>query len=252
MVVSKSIPLVALIALLALPAHAQQAVSRLRGRVVTDRGEMVKDAEVRAEAFFGAAAGTFAGQRTFSTRTNAKGEWNILGITSGIWLFEVLAPGYAPEIAALPIRLLTASSPNAGGQMLLFELVLKPETMRSDEQGQILAAGLDAALAGKGDAVRTQFGTLPDEADAGFLARPGAFPCWPGRWTWQTDSSAALSSAIPVVLSGGTRPRVGLPAAARFRQRLARLRRRAQPHARQGRAAFLSAAIGDLATIKIR
>src|SRR4029077_18646841 len=61
-------------------ASAQQPVGRLKGRVVTDRGERIQDADVRAEAVFGVAAGTFAGQRTFSTKTNAKGEWSILGI----------------------------------------------------------------------------------------------------------------------------------------------------------------------------
>src|SRR5262245_28812284 len=83
-----------------LTVSAQQPVSRLKGRVVDEKGERVKDAEVRAEAFFGSAAGTFAGQRTFSTKTNAKGEWNILGIAPGIWLFEIIAPGYVPESVA--------------------------------------------------------------------------------------------------------------------------------------------------------
>lgn len=252
MVVSKSIPLVALIALLALPAHAQQAVSRLRGRVVTDRGEMVKDAEVRAEAFFGAAAGTFAGQRTFSTRTNAKGEWNILGITSGIWLFEVLAPGYAPEIAALPIRLLTASSPNAGGQMLLFELVLKPETMRSDEQGQILAAGLDAALAGKGDAVRTQFGTLPDEADAGFLAAAGRVSVL----ARQMDLANGLFRRAIERDPSSYRAALGISSVFLLNRDFDNASRafdaaRNRTHDKDEQK-FITAAIGDLATIKIR
>src|SRR2546430_8585809 len=94
---------------------AQQPVSRLKGRVVNDRGERIQDAEVRAEAFYGVAAGSFAGQRTFTTRTNAKGEWSILGISPGVWQFEVHAAGYLPETVVLPNRLLTASSPNAAG-----------------------------------------------------------------------------------------------------------------------------------------
>jgi hypothetical protein len=252
MVVSKSIPLIASILLLAMPVRAQQAVSRLRGRVVTERGETVKDAEVRAEAFFGAAAGTFAGQRTFSTRTNAKGEWNILGITSGIWLFEVVAPGFAPEIAALPIRLLTASSPNAGGQMLLFELVLKPESLRSDEQGQILTDGLDAALAGKGDVVRTRFAALPDEADAGFLAAAGRV-CVLAR---QMDLANGLFRRAIERDPSSYRAALGISSVFLLNRDFDNASRafdaaRNRTHDKDEQK-FITAAIGDLATIKIR
>jgi uncharacterized GH25 family protein len=71
-------------------APAQQPISRLQGRVLTERGEPVPHAEVRVEAFHGYAAGTFAGQRTFSTITDAKGDWKIRGLKSGFWLVEVL------------------------------------------------------------------------------------------------------------------------------------------------------------------
>jgi hypothetical protein len=252
MTASKSIVLLALSLLLSSPASAQQAVSRLKGRVVTDRGERVKDAEVRAEAFFGAAAGTFAGQRTFSTRTNDKGEWNILGITSGIWLFEVLAPGYAPEIAALPIRLLTASSPNAGGQMLLFELVLKPESLKADEQGQILAEGLEAALANKGDAVRTRFGTLPDEADADFLAAAGRVSVI----ARQMDLANTLFRRAVERDPSSYRAALGISSVFLLNRDFDNASRafdaaRNRTHDKDEQK-FITAAIGDLATIKIR
>ncbi len=249
---SKSITLVLLSLLLAYPAHAQPGISRLRGRVVTDRGEPLKDAEVRAEAFFGAAAGTFAGQRTFSTRTNAKGEWNILGITSGIWLFEVLTPGYAPEIAALPIRLLTASNPNAGGQVLLFELVLKPEQLRSDERGQILAQGLEAALAGKGDAVRTQFGTVPVEADADFLAAAARVSVV----ARQMDLAGGLFRRAIETDPSSYRAALGIASVFLLNRDFDNASRafdaaRNRTHEKDEQK-FISAAIGDLATIRVR
>ena len=107
---------VALLSLPALPAPpalpallAQQPVSRLKGRIADDGGARLKDAQVRAEAYFGSAAGTFAGQRTFRTTTNGRGEWSIMGIAPGIWMFDASAPGYVPEVVALPIRLLIAS-----------------------------------------------------------------------------------------------------------------------------------------------
>src|SRR4051794_8220626 len=90
---------------LAAALTAQQPVSRLKGRVLDEHGKPLKDAEMRAEAFFGSPAGTFAGQRTFTTKSNDKGEWNILGIAPGIWLFEPVAAGHLPESVAVPLRL---------------------------------------------------------------------------------------------------------------------------------------------------
>jgi len=86
-----------------LPVHGQHAVIRMKGRVLTERGEPIPDAELRSEAFYGYAAGTFAGQRTFNVRSNARGEWSFVGLQPGIWLFEVLAPRYLPETVVLPI-----------------------------------------------------------------------------------------------------------------------------------------------------
>ena len=48
---------------IAVPAEAQHAAFRVKGRVVTERGEPVDKADVRLEAFYGYAAGAFAGPR---------------------------------------------------------------------------------------------------------------------------------------------------------------------------------------------
>ena len=45
--------------LIALPAAAQHAAFRVKGRVTTERGEAIPNADVRLEAFFGYAAGTW-------------------------------------------------------------------------------------------------------------------------------------------------------------------------------------------------
>ena len=167
--------LIALLSLPPLPAlHAQPPVSRLKGRVVTERGERLADAEVRAEAFFGAAAGTFAGQRTFRTKTNAKGEWNILGILPGVWMFDASAPGYMPQAVVLPIRMLTPSGPNAGGQVLIWDLVLKP-TPRPDNDPytSILNGAAAAARAGREDDAVAALRKVPEDADAESLASAG-------------------------------------------------------------------------------
>ena len=57
---------------------AGQPLDRLTGKVLTDTGAPMTDADVRVEAMFGFAGGDFLGQRTFAARTNAKGEWALL------------------------------------------------------------------------------------------------------------------------------------------------------------------------------
>jgi len=154
-------------------ATAQQPVSRLKGRITTETGAPIANAEVRAEALYGSAAGTFAGQRTFSERTNAKGEWTIMGIAPGIWEFDIVAPGALPEAVALPIRLLTASGPNAGGQLLPWQLVMKPLPPPAGAPGATLMAVLEAARDGRGSEVRTLLSRVAEDADADYLSGAG-------------------------------------------------------------------------------
>jgi len=235
-----------------LTGSAQQPVSRLKGRVVDERGGRVKDAEVRAEAFFGSAAGAFAGQRTFTATTNAKGEWNILGIAPGIWLFEVIAPGYLPESVALPVRLLTASSPNAGGQLLTWELVLKPMGAPAENFWQPVVDAAQSARSGKGEDAKMLLGRVPDEANADYLAAAGRVALlaretgmartYFTRALERDPSSyrAALGVATVVLLQRD------FDLASRAFD-AARSRTRDKDEQR-----FLSYAIGDLATIKVR
>ena len=118
----------------AAPATAQHAAFRVKGRVVTERGEPIEKADVRLEAFYGYAAGTFAGERKFSGQTNRKGEWSVGGLQPGIWLFEVIAPGCLPETVVLPIRILTTVSMGTSGMALTWDLILKPVPAPDDVQ----------------------------------------------------------------------------------------------------------------------
>jgi len=155
------------------PAWAQHAAFRIKGRVVTERGEPIADAEVRLEAFFGYGAGTFAGQRTFSARTNAKGEWNVGALQPGVWLFDATAPGYLPETVALPIRILTIVSMGTSGQGLTWDLILKPIRETDDESGHFLTEVAGFARAGKGEDVRLALERLPWDPSSDYLASAG-------------------------------------------------------------------------------
>lgn len=147
---------------------------RLLGRVVTDRGEPVTNADVHVEAFFGKAAGAVSGQRTYTATTDKKGAWNVMGVRPGIWLFEVTAPGYMPESVALPIQILASSSSGQSGLALTWQLVLKPVPMPQNERGKMLLDAMDAAHGDDADTrVRAMLERLPDDADSDYLAGAG-------------------------------------------------------------------------------
>jgi tetratricopeptide (TPR) repeat protein len=159
---------------LAAASASAQPVSRLRGHVTTEQGDPIANAEVRVEAFYGYAAGAFAGQRTFKATTDKKGDWNVLGVKSGVWAFEVIAPGYIPESVVLPIQMLTTVSSVQSGMAFNWSLVLKPIPLPPSDRGQVLLNALEAAREGAPpEKARSMLERVPDDADADYLAAAG-------------------------------------------------------------------------------
>src|SRR4029077_1006463 len=151
----------------------QHAAFRAKGRVVTEQGTPIEKAEVRLEAFYGYAAGTFAGVRKFSDQTNKKGEWSVGAMQPGVWLFEVIAPGYIPETVVLPIRILTTASMGTSGMSLTWDLILKPVPAPDDVKGELLKQAAVAARNREVDAVREALRLIPEDPSADFLAVAG-------------------------------------------------------------------------------
>ena len=242
---------VALIALAPIPGGAQQPISRLKGRVLNDRGERIKDAEIRAEAIFGSGAGTFAGQREFSARTNARGEWNILGIAPGVWLFDAVAANYLPETVALPIRLLTASSPNAGGQLIVWELILKPMPVPAENRhGQVLTEAAAAARGGRGEEAASKLSQVPSDADAEYLAAAGRV----ALLARQFDAARSFFTRALEIDPSSYRAALGVASMFLLRRDFDSASRafdaaRNRTHDKDEQR-FIAAAIGDLATIR--
>ena len=163
----------ALLLVTALPAAAQHAAFRIKGRVVSERGELLADADVRLEAFYGYAGGTFAGPRKLSAKTNAKGEWNVGALQPGVWLFEVKAPNYLPETVVLPIRILTTVSVGTSGMTLIWDLILKPALAPDMAEGELLTQAPAAAHDGKSEPVRTALQRLPEDPDGDYPSAAG-------------------------------------------------------------------------------
>ncbi len=98
--------------LLAADVAARQgpAAMRLRGRVQAEAGAPIQGAVIRTDATAGIGGGQFVGQRQFTTKTDKKGQWSLLGITRGLWIFEVTADGYLPHVVAIPVEMMKSSN----------------------------------------------------------------------------------------------------------------------------------------------
>ena len=242
----------AALAAFAAPAAAQHAAFRVKGRVVTEDGKPIDKADVLLEAFYGYAAGTFSGPRRLSAQTNGKGEWSVGAMQPGIWQFAVIAPGYVPETVVLPIRLLTTVSMGTSGMALTWDLVLKPVRASDDVKGQLLTQASAAARDGNTDAVRAALQTVPENPDADYF-------CGAGRIAMVArDPSLAKTLFTKALETDPSSYRAALGIASVFV--LARdfdSASRAFDAARsrthdKDEQKFIAAAIGDLATIKVR
>jgi hypothetical protein len=160
-------------ALLITAALAAQPLDRLSGKVLGERGEPIADAEVRVDAIFGFAGGDFLGQRTFTARTGAKGEWALLAFKSGIWVFDVVVPGQLPDAIALPFNLVVPAGQGMAGVVPVWHPVLRPSPPPAGDLGQLLVDAAAAARAGRRDQAAPLLARLADSNDPTVLVAAG-------------------------------------------------------------------------------
>jgi len=93
-----------------------QTVYRLKG--TARAGDAVAAVSVSADALAGFRGEQFTGQPSFTVQSNEKGEWNLLGLTAGVWLLTASAPGALPSVIVLPIKFSQRQMQSAqGGQL---------------------------------------------------------------------------------------------------------------------------------------
>jgi hypothetical protein len=160
-------------ALPALPALTAQPLDRLSGKIVSEGGEPIKDADVHIEAMFGFAGGDFLGQRTLATRSDAKGNWALLGFKAGIWVFDAAAPGQLPDAVALPFHLVSPQSTSVAAAGTAWHPILRPIARPAGEIGQILADAADAARANRPERVVPLLSRISDSNDVNVLNAAG-------------------------------------------------------------------------------
>lgn len=98
----RSLCSVALVAAVAASAGAQ--TGRVAGTVKDENGQPIKGATVIAE-------NPQASPSSFTTTTDDRGRWSIIGLRPGIWTFTAQAPGYAPSQGKARVQTLTSNPP---------------------------------------------------------------------------------------------------------------------------------------------
>jgi hypothetical protein len=113
------------------------------------------------------------GQRTFSVRSGAKGEWTLLGFKAGAWMFAIAPPGYLPDVIVLPINVLVPAGSSIAGIAPSWQPLLKASPAPGGDAGDWLNKGIAEALAGDAPRVSEAMSLVPDTADAAAIAAAG-------------------------------------------------------------------------------
>jgi hypothetical protein len=149
-----------------------QPPNRLKGKVLTDTGAPL-EADVRIEAVSGPRGEGYVGQRTFSVRSRANGDWTLIGLKPGAWRFAVAPPGYSPDAIVLPLNVLVPAGSSIAGVNPSWQPVLKLTALPDGEAGEWLKQGITAALAGAAPRVLDAMSRVPVGVDAPTLAAAG-------------------------------------------------------------------------------
>lgn len=123
---------------------------RIRGQVVAEGGGPVAGATIRTDATRGVMAQQFTGQREFTTRTGKNGDWSLLGVTRGLWIFEVSAPDYLPHVVVVPISMMLKPDllPWETSFALQPVATIAPPDAPSNAPGRLVAEAADQIVTG--------------------------------------------------------------------------------------------------------
>jgi hypothetical protein len=128
---------------LADPIASSQTAYRLKGSVRTEAGKPVPGATIKALAVHGFRGDQFVGQKDFSASGDDKGEWNMLGLTAGVWRFTISAPGMLPSVVVIPIKFSNRQMQSAQSGQLSWSL---PTWLVPIEEHPTLAPAVPLAL----------------------------------------------------------------------------------------------------------
>ena len=84
---------------------------RLRGEVLIEGGGPLAGARIRTDALRGPNGTQVVAQKVFTARTGKNGDWSLLGVTRGLWIFEIAAPEHLPHVVVVPISFMNPPEP---------------------------------------------------------------------------------------------------------------------------------------------
>ena len=228
--------MIAALAVLAMiDAVAAQPLSRMKGRVGGEGGEAVQ-ADVRIEAVSGPRGDGYVGQRTYTVRSNDKGEWTLIGFKAGAWLFGVAPPDQLLDVVVLPINVLVPAGSGMAGITPAWRPVLKPAPIPPGPAGDWLKQSLAAALEGDASRVSQTLSVVPADADGSALAAAGRI-CLSGTRARPGENAVhARARGRCVIVSRNARPRIDGHDDQRLQRRRQGVQGGAGADARQGRA----------------
>lgn len=138
-----------------------QTVYRLKGTTRTADGAPV-GAAITGEALAGFRGDQFVGQKELSVSANDKGEWNMLGLTAGVWMFTATSLGTLPSVIVLPVKFAQRQMQSAQGGQLSWNV---PFTMVPDAAHPQLEQAASLAMEGRAtEAVQFLSGALLPDA----------------------------------------------------------------------------------------
>jgi hypothetical protein len=156
----RSIALVVVLVVTAVSAEAQ-TVYRIKGTTRAEDGAPV-GAAIKGEALVGFRGDQFVGQKDLAIAANEKGEWNMLGLTAGVWKFTASSPGKLPSVVVLPVKFAQRQMQSAQGGQLSWNL---PITMVADDKHPGLKQAAGLAMEGRAtEAVQFLSGALLPDA----------------------------------------------------------------------------------------
>jgi hypothetical protein len=123
-----------------------QTAYRLKGSVRSEAGKPVPGATIKATATHGFRGDQFVGQKDFAVSGDDKGEWNMLGLTAGVWRFTISAPGMLPSVVVIPIKFSNRQMQSAQSGQLSWAL---PTSLIPIDEHPTLTQAVPLALEGR-------------------------------------------------------------------------------------------------------
>jgi hypothetical protein len=160
----------------AAPRPAEQDTLRVVGQILAEGGGPLSGARIKTDAIRGPMGAPFGARREFRDRTDASGDWALLGLTRGLWVFEVSALDYLPHVIVVPISMMLKPEPVPWETSLALLPIsaIAPDAAPRSAPERLIVLAAERAEAGESRAARDALKRLEGTSlDAGALCAAG-------------------------------------------------------------------------------